>query len=161
MFAILLFLFISIVSGVTNYTQSNIQSSLTKINCPQPDFQTGWDRTACTQPPNTRGSYVNDQYFLWRNVNLFGFGNWTAGIPIGWYNFASDWISSAVEHAGGYLGLFAVATSGATPAGFVMLGYHISDMNPLGVAFVIMLYGFCYIGIAIVGYKGLSPFVRA
>lgn len=146
---------------MTNYTQQNISNSLAKINCPAPDFNTGWDRTNCTHPPASRGSYVNDMFFLWRNVNLFGFGNWTAGIPIGWFNYASDWLDSFNEHNAGWGGLMATATSGATPAGFTLLGYHIADLNPTAIAFVIMLYGFCYLGVGILLYKAISPFVRS
>lgn len=160
-FAVILFLFISIASGVTNYTQTNIQTSLVKLNCPTPDFNTGWDRTNCNNPPPSRGGYANDLFILWKNVNLFGFGNWTAGIPVGWFDYTADWVSSGVEHTSGWFGLFSVALSGASPSGFSILGFHTTDLNPLGVVFVLMLYGFCYLGIGLLIYKGLSPFVRA
>lgn len=145
---------------MTNYTQQNISSALAKINCPAPDFNTGWDRTNCSHPPASRGSYVNDKFTLW-DFNSTVLNTWNAAIPTGWFDYASDWLDSFNEHNAGWAGLMATATSGATPAGFTLLGYHIADLNATAIAFVIMLYGFCYLGIGVLLYKAISPFVRS
>lgn len=65
-------------------------------------------------------------------------------IPCGWFTYALDFISAIADKFGAF---FSLLIYFLTPVNFEIMGYDITDVSGLGLAFLIGTYVFFYIGI--------------
>jgi len=79
----------------------------------------------------------------------------TFGFPIGWFGYTSDTITAIIQKV---VALFTIMSSYLTPVDFNILGFTLADLGPVATMAVISIYIFCYIMIALLIYKVISPF---
>ena len=80
--------------------------------------------------------------------------NWF-GITTGYLFYLSEIISDIVQKI---IAMFTIMASFLTPVNFTILGYTLADLGAVATMAVITIYIFCYLMIAIMIYKVISPF---
>jgi len=174
-------IFIGIVGFVSSQNPTNqdaMQVNFLKLSCPLPiregvarnvtftgstlsyDLEHGIDIN--NNPANNTKDFVGS-YFLCGEDNDFTASVTTKeysaennfGFPLGWFGYTSDTITAIVQKI---VTMLTIMTSFLTPVNFNILGYTLGDLGAVATMAVITLYIFCYLMIAIMIYKVISPF---
>jgi len=144
------------------------------MNCPLPSYDGQWNATNVTIDGfvvilnDTAGVTYGDDGTVFRcsidtlsspgfqvQITNKDYNAVTLGFPSGWFVFAGDFIGSALQRINQtftLIGFFIL------PTGFNIFGYDIVDLNLLALIIVISAYAICYIFIAVMLYKIISPF---
>lgn len=78
-----------------------------------------------------------------------------AGFPSGWFVFTSHTIQAITQKV---YALFELIIYFLTPINFEILGYTLDDLGGFALMAIITIYIFCYVMIALLIYKLVSPF---
>ena len=176
---------LAIVANSSSDSQENIQRQMFLMNCPEPSYDGQYNATNVSingfsvllGTNNSTNPYMNNVTFGGNGtvfrcyVDTLSSGTGytvtmsnkdyqevTLGFPSGWFKFAGDFIGQLFKRI---TELFIMIGFFVTPSNFNILGYTLDDISGLILLFVISLYAICYIAIAVLIYKVISPFSGA
>ena len=166
MFFLVMLMFISTVSIIKN---TNIQSDIAQVSCNYPLYN-AIDYLNNTVVYGKGGAFYQCFYCftcvpqgvsITINIRPYNATSFGGSFPNGWFMYAGDTIGMFGEKTFATLDMGRSVMASVTPFGFNILGYTFNSLNGLGQLLIIAIYTFCYLGIAILIYKAVSPYVGA
>lgn len=164
-------LLIGIVSNAGTTSINKINDQFAKLQCPTPlynlvDFGNGTiiNSDVVKNTGKNYGSYYQCFYDTTSNPpsvhTTINFINYNAtsftAFPDGWFKYVGDWVGSVMFKIGAVVNLLSYIL---TPINFNILGITLANLTGFALMFVIFSYLVAYLGVGLMAYKSVSPFV--